>query len=254
MTPARRAVAICVAAGIGLSCLYVPFQIVAKGAHLSAGYGWIFAPRDDFAIINVAQLLAEWAGLLIIGALLWIAAAPASPEGQWRGSRLASDGEDIERSARNKRIEPVTIQRRRLPLVRWIGMLAAVLAIASFLWFFSRSPIERNAPAPAPSPADICTFAMNMVLLEQWTDADTSLDATKGAERLFGPNAQRSWTVQQGEELGDKVNALRRYVSNTPRASSAVKSWLVAVTTRSDTQGEELEYVRRLLFNHCTYG
>ena len=50
--------------------LYPPFNIIGQnGIRVSAGYNWLFAP--DRAVVDVGMLLAQWAGVLVVGALIY---------------------------------------------------------------------------------------------------------------------------------------------------------------------------------------
>jgi len=68
--------------------LYPPFQRVASnGATYNMGYGWIFDPPGRDATVNVAILLMQWVGVLVVGGLGFFLAKGADPSTNSQGPK-----------------------------------------------------------------------------------------------------------------------------------------------------------------------
>lgn len=83
MNANQRKVLIVVAIVMALSLLFPPFQhVTASGVAENLGYGLIFMPPEvemvfgspELGAVNIKQLLVQWLGILVVGAILFVLA------------------------------------------------------------------------------------------------------------------------------------------------------------------------------------
>lgn len=75
MNDDQKTICVVIAAVILAMGIYPPFhQYGIHGAVVNQGYGWIFAPPTATATVNIAMLLIQWIGVLIIGAIALVIA------------------------------------------------------------------------------------------------------------------------------------------------------------------------------------
>jgi hypothetical protein len=262
---------------IVLTGTYAPFEYVDREARTAAGYGWIFSPPDNEALVNVTLLAIEWIGVLLAGGTLWLATSPLNrrspldnPEVKLSPEEGEMDGDSAppaiavihdynkngvqkregneQKKSKNSRFGP-----RGIGSAYAAGFAVVVsIAVMSFLWREVRMADE--IPPRPPSPEDLCHFAANTAMVEQWALADNAILPLQAAQLLFGPNARRSWTTEQAQELGDKTNLLRLWIDETPRVRDAIQSWTRILKTGRGGETHQRDYVRRMLVNHCVYG
>ena len=73
MNDNQKLVCVVVAAVLVTMGIYPPFhQYGVQGAVLNRGYGWIFSPPTEIATVDIAMLLTQWIGVLIIGAIAFV--------------------------------------------------------------------------------------------------------------------------------------------------------------------------------------
>lgn len=86
MNTNQKRILIAVILLVGGMLLHPPFQRVASnGATYNMGYGWIFDPPGRDATVNVAILLMQWIGVLVVGGLGFFLAKGANPSTNSQG-------------------------------------------------------------------------------------------------------------------------------------------------------------------------
>lgn len=279
MTKLQRCILLSVAVFVVLAGLYVPFEYGDDNERYSAGYSWIFAPSDDEAVVNKSQVLVAWIGIILVGAILWLATMPSNRKSQLSvhraGHKQSAVPDDVQTVRTRDALPPVTQGRiddpsargqsdtdqLSIPSAGWSQLktrdkvriygvaFAIVFASAAGSLFLK----EVRKADPPPTDDDLCQFAANAVMLEQLSSTDTTVDPLTTARDLFGPSAKRKWTVEQAELFGDNINLLRTFLGDNERARAAAQSWLD--TSKGDTTSRRVQesHLRTLLFNHCKY-
>ncbi len=73
MNKKQRNVLIAVAVVVLAMLLYPPWQLkLSEGRVFGRGFGWLFAPSDPRATVDVGLLIAEWIGVLIVGGIAYL--------------------------------------------------------------------------------------------------------------------------------------------------------------------------------------
>lgn len=82
MTKFQRTILLVMAIMISAMFLYPPFTYTSdRGTIISLGYSWIFEPpvvglSAMGSFINIPMLLIQWAAVIIVGGIVFLAASP----------------------------------------------------------------------------------------------------------------------------------------------------------------------------------
>lgn len=256
--------------------VYPPFEVVSGDERFNVGYGLITRPPEFEARVDTGVLLTEWLGILLVGGMLWIAATRGrvSPlrKSSSRPTSDADSGDEARndrsgvtaarssavsstRSSTNPREREETVPATmgasgtsRSPTARATLAGTVVVAAVALIAFAWRE--VRNAKPP-PTVEDLCRFAANAVMLEQWVQVDTNIDPVAAALELYGANAKRRWTERQAQELADSIDTLREFVNEDLRVQAAFRMWLGKVKNVKPNQPAPRDRVRGALFSHC---
>lgn len=134
MTVLQRCILVAVAVLIVLAGLYVPFEYVDSDERSSAGYGWVFAPSDADAVVNIPQVFVAWIGAILVGGILWLAARPGTrPEktGQLPFDRSTSETlTDIEKEKTSVIAGAKSVGHSLWKFILWALAILGILVVA----------------------------------------------------------------------------------------------------------------------------
>lgn len=73
MTRRQQVVILAVAGAMSAMLVAPPFRLTdGAGGHVNSGYGLIFKPPTELALVNVPLLLAQWFVVLVVGAAAFL--------------------------------------------------------------------------------------------------------------------------------------------------------------------------------------